>query len=338
MNEEISILPVIFRLMQGQTLSIDECQHEFFKKATCEGILVVNKRDGTIKEKKHQEDRYYYSKDKYGLTLLNFTYRYFGEHEDQLLIKYWEKLHEPNVPNRDKEPDIVLNEKDVNSITLLGKVQYVQESTWSATKGTMVSIETRVHYTKLDGRISEDRINTKCIIPGKEYREIEKIIPENTIALIKGFFRPEKGLYRFFDDEGVDIIISEYVGVVGDAKDLESEDGDGNFFIDRNEINHRQCLNKVLLTGIVSNIGFKVTRGYPHITIFVRTKIDDHNKYIEIPVEIWEKHHNDCLRDINLGVSITIEGYFKHPISKKYYYWYEPVDATVFAYRYEIGN
>ena len=70
----------------------------------------------------------------------------------------------------------------------------------------------------------------------------------------------------------------------------------------------------------------------------MRTRIDDPNNYIEIPVEIWEKHHKDCLKDINIGVSIAVEGYFKHPISKKYYYWYEPVDATVFAYKYEVRD
>ena len=65
MTEDFSILPTVFRLMQGETLSLDECKHVFFKEAIKEGILTENRRERTIKAKKHREERYYYSQDRY---------------------------------------------------------------------------------------------------------------------------------------------------------------------------------------------------------------------------------------------------------------------------------
>ena len=178
-------------------------------------------------------------------------------------------------------------------------------------------------------------MNTKCIIPGKELKEVEEEISENSNVLIKGFFRSERGKYIFFSDEEVNVIIEEYVNLGIDGM-LKPENGDENFFIDRSETADGRYLNKVILTGKISNIGFGLTRGYPHLTLHVRTKTTGDKDYLELPIEIWEKHHKNCLKDINLGQSIWVEGYFKHPILHKYYYGYEPVDATVFAYKYKI--
>ena len=138
----------------------------------------------------------------------------------------------------------------------------------------------------------------------------------------------------FFRDEIIDVIVSEYAVIEGEILELEPENGDECFFIDRNETDLGRYLNKVTLTGKVSNIGFQVTRGYPHITLHLRTRLGAGTEYLEIPVEIWQKHHPDCFKDIGIGDSMKIEGYFKHPLSKRYYYSYEPIDATVFAYKY----
>lgn len=334
MGDSIYILPTIFRLMQGQTLSLNECQHDFFKQAISEGILIVDRKNGTIKEKKHNEERYYYTRERYGHTLLNYTCRFFDDNEDSLLMQYWEKLHGLQTTNRYDAPIIELNEKDENSIILLGKVRFLQESFWNGTKGTQLCIETKVSYTKLDGSLGEDWISSKCIIPEKECREVERLLPEKSKALIKGFFRPEKGEYVFFRDEEVNIIVREYAVIDCDGRTLESENGDNCFFINRSESDHGRYLNKVTLTGRVSNIGFQVTRGYPHITLHLRTRLNAGQEYLDIPVEIWQKHHPDCFKNISIGDSMKVEGYFKHPILKRYYYSYEPIDATVFAYKY----
>ena len=317
--------------MQGETLSLDECEHVFFKEAIKEGILTENRRERTIKAKKHREERYYYSQDRYGHTLLNFVCRYFNDHETNLLMKYWGSLHDCDFSRRYEAPDIPLNEKDENLIILRGKVGYIQD----ATKGTMLSVQTKINYTKLNGVFCSDCINTVCIIPGKERKEVEKEISEKANVLVKGFFRSERGEYKFFSDEEVDVIVEEYVNL-GNDEVLAPENGDENFFIDRSETDDDRCLNKVILTGKISNIGFGLTRGYPHLTLHVRTKTTGDKDYLEFPVEIWEKHHENCLKDINIGQSIWVEGYFKHPIFQKYYYCYEPVDATVFAYKYKI--
>lgn len=331
MAEDISILPTVFRLIQGETLSLDECDHAFFKEAVKKGILTENRNEWTIKAKQHRKERYFYSQDRYGLTLLNLICRYFNDDETNLLMKYWGTLHDCNLSRRDEEPGIPLNEKDENSIFLCGKVGYIQD----ASKGTMLSVQTKINYTKLNGVLCNNLINTVCIIPGKERNEVETEICEKANVLIKGFFRSERGKYIFFSDEEVNVIVEEYVNLGYDGV-LEPENGDENFFIDRSETVDGRCLNKVILTGKISNIGFGVTRGYPHLTLHIRTKTTGDKDYLEIPVEIWEKHHKYCLKDINIGKSIWVEGYFKHPIFQKYYYCYEPVDATVFAYKYKI--
>ena len=334
MIQDYYILPTIFRLMQGQTLSIDECKHDFFKQAINEGILSVNKSNHTLKAKIHKEERYYYTRDRYGHSLLNLMCSYFNDHEGNILIKYWEQFHTP-ITSRDQMPNIELNPYDENSITLLGKVHFIQESSLSETTGTVLSIETKTKYTNLAGDICEDWIYTHCIVPGKGIGDIKNAIQEKSIVLIKGFFRPERGKYKFFFENEADVIVKEYA-LIGTTTDLEPENGDENFFIDRSETDSSKYLNKVVLTGRISNIGFQLTRGYPHITLHLRTRINDEGGYVEIPIEIWEKHHKDCFKDINIGESIWIEGYFKHPIRKKYYYCYESIDATVFAYKYKV--
>ena len=331
MTEDISILPTVFRLMQGETLSLDECDYAFFKEAVKKGILTENRRERTIKAKQHREERYNFSQDRYGLTLLNFVCRYFNDHETSLLMKYWGTMHDCDLSRRDEEPDIPLNEKDENSLILCGKVGYIQD----ANKGSMLSVQTKVSYTKLNGVFCNELINTVCFIPEKKRKEVETEIGEKANVLIKGFFRSERGKYKFFSDEEVDVIVEEYVNLGYDGI-LEPENGDENFFTDRSEAVDGKCLNKVILTGKISNIGFGLTRGYPHLTLHIRTKVNGDKNYLEFPVEIWEKHHKNCLKDINIGQSIWIEGYFKHPIFQKYYYCYEPVDATVFAYKYKI--
>ena len=337
-NEDIRILPIIFRLMQGQILPLDQCQDAFFREAIKDGILIVNKTDRTIKAKIIEENRYNYARDKYGHTLLNFLCRFFDDHENNLLIRYWELLQAPNIPLRDEEPIIHLNEKDKNLIVLLGRVKYIQEgSSWFGTKGTALSIETRIKYTNLSDIVCEDNIYTECIIPGKEYQNVEKEIKENSIVAINGTFRPEKGSYRFFEED-VNVIVNDYV-VIGNDISMDPENGDDSFFIERSETDSNRYLNKVVLTGVISNIGFKVTRGYPHMTLYLRTRIDnDKEEYLEIPVDIWEKHHKDCFKDLNIGKSICVEGYFKHPISKRYYYSYESIDAAVYAFKYKVLN
>ena len=336
MDKDIQILPTIFKLLQGQTLSLDECQHDFFIEAAKDGILVVNKSARTIKAKIIKEDRYYYARDRYGHTLLNFVCGYFNDHEDNLLIKYWELLQSPNIPRHDEAPILELNDKDDNSVVLLGKIRYLQESSWGETKGTSLSIETRITYTKLSGIVCEYCIYTQCILLGKEYKEVEKDIKDNSIVVISGYFQPERGRYKFFGDQEVDVIVNDYI-VIGNDKGLNPENGDENFFIERSESDCSRYLNKVVLTGVISNIGFKVTRGYPHMTLHLRTRIGcGKEDFLDIPVEIWEKHHKDCFKDLNLGMSIWVEGYFKHPVSKKYYYSYESIDATVFAFKYKV--
>ena len=314
-------------------MSLDECEHAFFKEAVKEGILTENRRNRTIKVKEHREERYYYSRERYGHTLLNLVCRYFNDNETDLLMKYWGLLHACDFSERDEEPDIPLNEKDENLIILIGEVKNIQD----ATNGTRLSVQTKINYTKLNGVFFEDVINTVCIIPGKERKEVERTISKKSNVLIKGFFRSEKGEYKFFSDEEVNVIVEEYVKFDNDEA-LEPENGDESFFIERSETVDGGCLNKVILTGRISNIGFGVTRGYPHITLHLRTKATGDNDFLDIPVEIWEKHHKNCLKDINIGESIWIEGYFKHPILQKYYYWYEPVDATVFAFKYKIKD
>ena len=195
----------------------------------------------------------------------------------------------------------------------------------------MLSVQTKINYTKLNGFCCEDLVTTSCVIPRKKCKVVEKEISENSNVLVKGFFRSGKGEYVFFSDEEVNVIVDEYINL-GNDYELTPENGDNNFFIDRRETDYGGYPNKVILTGKISNIGFQVTRGYPHITLHVRTKTAGDKEYLEFPVEIWEKHHKDYLKDINVGQSIWIEGYFKHPISQKYYYCYEPVDAAVFAY------
>ncbi len=269
---------------------------------------------------------------------MNFVCRYFNDHEDNLLIKYWELLQAPNIPNRDEVPIIELNDSDENSIVLLGRINYIGDSSWEETKGTSISIETRINYTKLSGIVCNDYISTECIIPGKGYKEVEKEIKKNSIVAINGAFKPEKGRYIFFDDQEISVIVNDYV-VIGDDIVLDSENGDEGFFVDRRETDRNRYLNKVVLTGVISNIGFKVTRGYPHMTLHLRTRIvDDKEEFLEIPVEIWEKHLKDCFKDLNIGMSIWVEGYFKHPIVNRYYYSYEPIDAAVFAFKYKVLN
>ena len=330
-SKDLHILPVVFRLMRGEVLPIDECRHVFFKDAVKEGILVENRDTHTIRAKRFREERYNYMSEKYGFTLLNFTCRYFDEHEDVLLIKYWAMLHGNDLSRRDEVPVVLLNNEDENSIILRGKLT----SIWSATKGTLFIVETKVNYTKLNGDCVEDFIDTRCIIPGKEYRMVQEEIGKGSNILIKGHFRSERGEYQFFNSEEVNVIVDEYVKLDYDG-DLKPEDGDECFFIDRSETDSDRSLNKVILTGKVSNIGFKLTRGYPHITLHLRTKSDCEKGYVEFPIEIWEKHFKDCFKDINVGDSIMIEGYFRHPIFNRYYYCYESIDATVFAYKYKI--
>ena len=75
------------------------------------------------------------------------------------------------------------------------------------------------------------------------------------------------------------------------------------------------------------------------MTLHLRTRLaEDKEEYLDIPVNIWEKHLKDCFKDLNIGMSIWVEGYFKHPIFNRYYYSYESIDAAVFAFKYKVLN
>lgn len=57
MSENIYILPIVSRIIQGETLPIEECQHVFIKKAIKEGNLIENRSSRTIKTKKYKEEK-----------------------------------------------------------------------------------------------------------------------------------------------------------------------------------------------------------------------------------------------------------------------------------------
>ena len=316
--------------MRGEVLSVEECQHDFFKKGIERGVLIQNKSVRTIEAVKLDEDRYNYRRERYGNTLLNFMCGYFDENENSLLRKYWCLLHGISFPSYDDEGEVPLTEKAGQSIILCGKVDYIRD----ARMGTLLSVVTKVSYTKLDGTFYEDSSNTKCIIPEKESRSVWKEIRPDSYVFIKGHFRLEKGYYRFFGDD-LNIIVDEYRKLDTNGV-LMPENGDENFFIERSETVCDRYLNKVIITGNIVDIGLGVIRGYPHMLLSIRTKSDVKDGYLDIPVDVWEKHHKNCLKDICIGHSIWIEGYFKHPICQRYYYSYEPVDAAVFAYKYKI--